>query len=211
MILHEVKEKFFRSIDDELISNGFKLVKSKNWYEKKQADCKLILFFQFHKRSEEIAIEAFCYIQHLETEKVYKTATKHAMSHTIGNEIGKLINNQGQGIQDHSSYELIIETDTDIANASNEIIRLYEAFIKSYFKENSNLNRIDSILNDFPDQINVHSNEQFFRCPKGLIVAKLNGRENFQELEYKYDIKMAKVADLFKSRYEAVKEYLSPI
>lgn len=210
MIIKEVKEAIFNGVEKDFSDEGFKLIKSKDRFDllSKKDGCRFIYSFLFHGRTSEIAIENFILIEHLETEKLYKVATDQKMSETIGNELGKIVRNPSGKMKDHSSQDIIIRSERDIEAANEDIRNYFKDVAIPYYQKNGNLKRIDEILNDNPTKVSVHANTQSFRCMKGLIVAKLIGRENFDELLFEYDKKMRTMSDLSKNRYEAVKKHL---
>lgn len=200
--------KIFPNLEPEFLELGFKYIKSKDRYEKVVDGCRLIYSFLFHRRSDEIAIEIFVLIEHIKTAKIYKKATGHSLSNTIGNEIGKIFRNPNGKMKDHTSENLIIRTERDIKQVERDIIKFFKEIAIPYYETNGSLEKIDEILNANTQEITVHSNTQYFRCPNGLIVAKLTNRLDYDELASIYDKKMEGVSDLFKNRYEAVKTHL---
>ncbi|CAM1367729.1 hypothetical protein TPENAI_60277 [Tenacibaculum litopenaei] len=202
-------EKIHGIILQPLNDKGYNFVKSRDIYEKKQGDFKHKIHFFSHKRSTETAIEMFVYIEHIPTAKIYKKATSfNFLPSTIGNEIG-MIENNDDGKIDNSFYnDIILESEEDIKNASEEIIDLFTNIAEPYFKRYGDLETIDRILNDNPDIISVHRNDQYNRYPLGLIVAKLNNRSNYEELKEKYDILIQEMSEMYIERYKQVKEFL---
>jgi hypothetical protein len=206
-----IKQKVFTNLESEFLEFGFKFSKSKDRYEKISNGCRLIYSFIFHKRSDEIAIEIFVLIEHIKTAKIYKKATGHSLSNTIGNEIGKIFRNPNGKMKDHTSENLTIQNEKDISQLEKDILQYFKKVAIPYYKSNGSLEKIDEILNANTNEITVHANTQYFRCPNGLIVARLINRINYNELVSTYDMKMEDVSDLFKNRYESVKKYLTEL
>ena len=211
MTLSQVKSKIFENLIDPFKKEGFRHVISKDTFEKKTIDFTFVYKLLFHSRTSEIAIELFALIEHNETERIYKAATNHVIFETIGNEIGKLIYNTNGKINNDNSIDLMIREEFDIKITIDLIKKYFNDVALPYFKNNCSLNKIDEILNSKPEEVSVHANAQYFRCPKGLIVAKLNNRSNYKELEEKYDKKMEAMNELAKQRYLKVKAYLNLI
>lgn len=203
-----IKQKTFTNLESEFSELGFKFNKSKDRYEKINNGCRLIYSFIFHKRSDEIAIEIFVLIEHIKTAKIYKKATGHILSSTIGNEVGKIFRNPSGKMEDHTSQNLTIQSEKDICLLEKDILKYFNQIAIPYYESNGSLEKIDEILNANTNEISVHANTQYFRCPNGLIVAKLANRVNFDELVSVYDKKMEGISELFKNRYEAVKSHL---
>lgn len=208
MNLQELKDKFYTELAGVFISDGFKYLKSKGRFERLDEGIRYSYAFIFHSRTNEVAIESFIYIEHQETERIYKKATGHTTSSTIGNEVGKIIRNPDGLMKDFQSMDLIIETSKDLIKAIDQVVRVFYEVAIPYYNTFNSLDAIDRVLNDEPDTISVHANAQFFRVPKGLITAHLRDRQDLETLLAKYDEKMNGVSDLFQDRYESIKEHL---
>lgn len=203
-----LKQKIFTKLESEFLELGFKFSKSKDRYEKVTNGCRLIYSFFFYKRSNEIAIEIFVLIEHIKTAKIYKKATGHTLSNTIGNEVGIIVKNPDGKMKDHRSEDLTIQSENDVNQLEKDILKYFKQVAMPYYESNGSLEKIDEILNANTNEITVHANTQYFRCPNGLIVARLINRANYDELVSIYDKKMEDVSELFKDRYEAVKTHL---
>jgi hypothetical protein len=208
MTLQKIKSELFESLEVYFAENDFRLIKTKNRFENTSGSFRFIYKLLFHARKKEIALELYVLVEHIETERIYKDATGHIIFETIGNEIGKLIRNPDGIMRDHHSQDLIIRKLSDVKGKVHLIKKYFEEIALPYYSKNGNLNRIDEILNNNPQEISVHANAQYFRCPKGLIVAKLNHRPNYKELEKIYDKKMESMNELSRDRYLKVKLYL---
>jgi hypothetical protein len=208
MTLQKIKSELFKSLEVYFAEKDFRLIKTKDRFENTSGSFRFIFKLLFHTRKKEIAIELFVLVEHIETERIYKDATGHIIFETIGNEIGKLLRNPDGQMSDHHSQDLIIRNLSDVKEQVHLIKKYFEEIAVPYYSQNGNLSRIDEILNNNPQKISVHANAQYFRCPKGLIVAKLNNRPNYKELEKIYDKKMESMNELSRDRYLKVKLYL---
>lgn len=206
-----LREHLYKALTPEFQTENFTLKKSKDRYEKIQSGFRFSYCFLFHRRSSEVAIEQFIYIEHLETERIYKKSSGYSTSGTIGNEIGKIVRNPNDLMRDHQSMELIVKLEEDLPETIKQIKFLLKEVAIPYYNRFSSLKSLDSILNDRPEEITVHANAQYFRFVKGLIIAKLIGREDYHQLALLYDKKMKTMADVFNERYWRVREYLDKI
>lgn len=189
----------------------YKLVKSKNTFEKKQGDFKFKIRLLSHTRSTETAIEMFAYIEHIPTAKIYKKATGFTLLSTIGNEIGMIENNDDNKINNSFYHDIIMLSEDEIPDASKEIMILFDTVAEPYFEKYGNLETVDKVLNDNPDVISVHRNDQYNRYSLGLIVAKLNNRKNYESLEKKYDKLIKEMSEMYIERYSQVKVSISEL
>ena len=203
----ELKEHLYLSLELIMEANGFKLKKSLSLFEKKVNDIKYVLKFLFHVRSHEIAIEVFALIYYIPAEKLYKKASGISME-TIGNEIGKLFRNPDGKMVDHRSEDICISERSELDFVVEKVLSMFNSVALPYYQRFNTIDDIDSVLNDNPTEVSVHANAQYFRCPNALIVAKLAKRQDYNELEKIYNERMSTVSEVFKERYDKVKDLL---
>ncbi len=205
------KEELLKKLEPFFIEKGFKLIKSRDLIEKKSKDFKFQVHFLFHYRSIETAIEVALSIEHVPTERIYRKATGFSSFGTIGNEIGKLITNDDGKIKSHHSFDIIVDNQNDFDYAIEKITFIIDEIAGDYFRDYGNLYIIDKVLNDNPKVISVHRNDQYYRFPLGLIVAKLSNRDNYYELEKIYDELINDMSEMYIERYNQVKKHLNSI
>lgn len=142
-----------------------------------------IIFVEKHDR---LALEPCVGIRSDEVEAVFhrwsgfstKDATNTA---TIGGMFETLFERQ---------FSVEIHSDRDVHSAAQVLEEWYIDWAVPYFTTFNSVPRIDAILNEEPWQFCKHIANDHFRACKGLIVAKLCGRENFEALFAIYDERM---------------------
>ena len=121
------------------------------------------------------------------------------------------LNNKDYRISSHYSANICIQPNDNLDYAFYKILSFYKEVAEPYYKVFGNLNIIDEILNNKPNIISFHKQEQYFRYSIGLIIAKLNNRKNYKELEQQYDILVKEMSEMYIERYNQVKEYLKTV
>lgn len=208
--ISELKEYVYNRLSVLMQKEGFIFKKSLDSFECKKNNFKYTFKLLFHVRNNEIAIEVFALIYYLPAEKIYKSASGLSLE-TIGNEIGRLVKNSDDVMLDHQSDDVRVSNREQFSSQTDRIFTMFKQVALPYYRRFNDIQAIDSILNDKPDRISVHANAQYFRCPMGLITAKLVGRSDYKDLERIYDEKMKNVNSIFKDRYENVKIALKNI
>jgi hypothetical protein len=100
---------------------------------------------------------------------------------TIGSSVGNILAN------DNRACEFLLESYGDIASVTESIVHVFQDFALQYFEKFGSLNAIDAELNDAPTQRTRHRVVPLLRCSTGLIVAKLTGRPEYDQLVQIYN------------------------
>jgi hypothetical protein len=125
---------------------------------------------------------------------------------TVGGAIGNIM----QG--DNRACEFLLESDSDIASVSQESVRVFREFAVPYFNRFSSLSEIDAELNDAPTERTPHRVAPWLRCAPGLIVAKLTGRPNYDQLVDIYgDVMRRSDEGFYLKRFEALVKSLESV
>lgn len=95
---------------------------------------------------------------------------------TIGGAVGNILTGDNRG------SEFFVESAEDIPKATEGLVRVFHDFALPYFQKFGSLHAIDAELNDNPTTRTPHRVAPWLRCSTGLIVAKLVGRPNYDEL-----------------------------
>ncbi len=163
----ERKELFFSLLNKELSKDGFKFVKSKKIFRKKENGNDF--FIEYETWPYFFAIKTHYYIFLKEVEKIKKKAW---------GEIYQRYYTLGDTKQD------IEKTDTEkkVIEVAKKEIKFYHSFLKDYFKKNSNYEHIDKTLNEIPGK-NLHlSFNEILTSYLAIIVAKLTNNPKIEEL-----------------------------
>lgn len=101
------------------------------------------------------------------------------------------------------SCEYVLESSAQVDLVAEKIISLYGKFATPYFNRWSTLESIDEELNEEPSKKvpYLRGGLSLFRCSIGIIVAKLVGRANYEELASFYMDVMKKDNNGFYFKY----------
>ena len=100
-----------------------------------------------------------------------------------------------------SSYDVSVANSGEIEDAAEKLLRAFREVAVPYFVEFGSLKGIDSALNSDPSERCVHMINERARCSKGLIVAKLLEREDYQTLRDTYDRKVSSAGEMTYKKY----------
>jgi hypothetical protein len=105
---------------------------------------------------------------------------------TMGNSVGIFLNG------DSRSCEFLVESKSEAAPTAEKIAGVFREFALPYFERWGSLAAIDAELNDKPGERTHQRALAWFRCSTGLIVAKLVGRPDYEQLVAFYTEVMTK-------------------
>jgi hypothetical protein len=81
-----------------------------------------------------------------------------------------------------NEYQIPLKDEADLATATSRVLAIFHEKAEPYFTQFSTLATVDSAINDQPGDDCVHRDALWVRCSTGLIVAKLVGRKNYDQL-----------------------------
>lgn len=83
-------------------------------------------------------------------------------------------------------YQVTLKDEADLATATSRIVAIFREKAEAYFAQFNTLAAVDSAINDQPSADCVHRDSTSLRCSTGLIVAKLVGRKDYDQLASTY-------------------------
>lgn len=110
----------------------------------------------------------------------------HDNTSTMGTSVGTLLGGSPRACQ------FLLDSDSDIPSVTESVVGVFRDTALPYFEQWRLLSRIDAELNDDPAKRTVHRGLAWFRCSTGIIVAKLVGRTNYEQLATFYTDVMRK-------------------
>jgi hypothetical protein len=99
---------------------------------------------------------------------------------TIGGSVGAITAGNSR------ACEFLLESQSDVELVAGNISKLFDDFAIPYFEKFSSLAAIDAELNDRPTDRTPNRGATWLRCSTGVIVAKLVGRPNYDDLVETY-------------------------
>lgn len=209
--IKNVKTKVYEELTDFFAKEGFVLKKTKNIFEKQEPEFKNMVFFSFTAFPNSISIDLSIYARFFEVEDIFTKITGDSDYATIGNEVGHIYNSKnGKDHKPTAALDFNISTQEEVEAVIDEIKLYYENIIHPYFGKYQNLEDLDQIFNNPPYHYNPIDIGGSFgsRCSKGLIIARLIGKNIYDDLIPIYDAEMIEVSERAIKNYDNVKEYL---
>lgn len=123
---------------------------------------------------------------------------------TVGNFVGDLVSGRNR------DCEFLVTSADDIPQVSGLISTIFNDFALPYFKKFRSIDAIDEELNAAPLEENANRGIPYFRCTTGVIVAKLVGRADYDDLVQIYTKRM-KISDkgFYLKRFQALVDSLA--
>jgi hypothetical protein len=180
-----LKASLFNLLSPELTNQGFSLKRAKDTFVRRRGD--LTDMFQLVCLDEKpgyrvqpnvaVRLERVESIFHLTSgfEAKYQKDTP-----TMGNSIGIFLTG------DSRSCEFRLASEREVVALSQKVAGVFREFALPYFDRWGSLAAIDAELNDRPSEPTRHRALAWFRCSTGIIVAKLVGRPDFDQLAALY-------------------------
>ena len=198
------KELFFELINKELEKEGFRYVKTKNAFIKKEGGNQYIFSFEiwydFHSVEPKLAVLVD------EIEKIKKKAWGKLYQKyvTIGRGKSYLIENSDDGISS-------TQTQDEVRAAASKEIAFYFSFAKDYYNRATDYKYLNETLNNNPGEELYLAHNPIHTSFLAIIVAKLVSTEESRMLELfeTYRKVILKFNDVYIKKYDLLVTYLS--
>ena len=110
------------------------------------------------------------------------------------------------------SCEFVLQAVAEIGPSTENLMRVYREVALPYFQHWSSLAAIDAELNDKPGERTQHRALAWFRCSTGIIVAKLLGRPDYDQLASFYtDVMSRDNKGFYLKRFQALLKSLESV
>lgn len=108
----------------------------------------------------------------------------------------------------HQRYE--IKTEEDVQEAVGEIKEWLKEDGLPFLEKYSSLEAMDALFNDNPAKLLPYIHNASNRCLRGITLAKLTGRDDFERLVrvYRQQLEIQQAIEVTKEKYERLVEYL---
>lgn len=209
----KLKEALYSALSPQLQKTGFSQTKGSDRYVREHDDSidTLQLVWLDHGDGWRIQPNAGIRYERVENifhgtsgfEEQYKKGTS-----TVGAAIGVIAGGTA------GTCEFLLESLSQVEPVATGIVSAYEEFGAPYFDHWSTLESIDAELNEKPSEKAPHlrGGPTWFRCSTGVIVAKLVGRPNYDDLVSFYTGVMAKDnKGFYLKRFEALVDLLKTL
>jgi hypothetical protein len=125
---------------------------------------------------------------------------------TMGSSVGILLNG------DSRTCEFLLESEAEVAFVAEKIVGVFREFALPYFERWGSLQAIDAELNDKPAERTPQRALAWFRCSTGIIVARLLGRHDYEQLAAFYtDVMTRDNKGFYLKRFQALLKSLESV
>jgi len=144
--------------------------------------------FNMIKRKAGVTIEPYIYIHNKPIEKIYARITTREIEYildniTIGNKLADLLANpSGKYMVRNQSLNLFLYSENDINEIAQKLMGYFQEDVLPYFEKYATWKGLDDVFNNNLSYNTVHCLIEPERSIRGLILAKLIGRKDLNEL-----------------------------
>lgn len=206
-----LKSDLFNRLSPDLLDAGFTLVASKNRFQKRGRDVTAIFQLVCLDGKPGYRIQPNVGIRIERVENIFHQTSGFESKFqkdtaTIGSSVGMFLEG------DSRSCEFLLRLDSEIATVAEDIIKVFHEFALPYYDRWGSLAAIDAGLNDKPGEQTPHRPLPWFRCSTGIIVAKLIGRSDYDQISVIYTEMMTMDnKGFYLQRFQSLLRYLESI
>lgn len=216
MIMKDVKCRLLEGMDQSFENFGFELNKNEIAYQRIKGSSNQTFYFLILKKKDGIYVEPRWSIKLKEILDIYhKVATKEKKyfkyTPVLENSLGELIEYVENGNETGSgkSMQYLIENDEDVLTLTKVIPKRFEEYVLPYFEKNSNIEKVDQLLNRNPRELCIHQWLYPLRACIGIIAAKLAENPHYNELLCIYEEELHDAVPAYKEEFERLKSILN--
>jgi hypothetical protein len=194
----ELKSAVFRALAPGFDSCGFVQHKSKEWFIKSNQHAIEMFLVTCLDAKPGIRITPSVAIRINRVEELFHKISRFETKYqkdtpTMGTTLRELLDADTE-----FDFRFVVSIAADVPRVVPQLLQLFREHALPYYEGFSSVQVIDWELNSNPTERTMHCGGlPFFRCSKGMIVAKLVGRQNYDELAAIYSDRMSKVQNGF--------------
>jgi hypothetical protein len=193
-------------------SNGFSLNKKHRQFNRDTKNSIQIFDLFFFKNGANIKIRPEIRIKIKKIDEIYRSITliDSRPYLTLGNHLFEIIRyfDTGEETGKKISYDWLIENEDDIKKIIEIIPEYLLETILPYFEENSTVERVDYLLNKYPQELSIHNYLYPLRANIAIIAAKLSTNNKFSKLLEIYEAEIQEAEENYKLEFYKLKELL---
>ena len=195
------KELFFTLLDEEFSKEGFKYLKSKNAFVKKEKGNEFVFAFDLWDQFYMVESKLNVLVGEIESIKKKAWGKLYDKFVSLGRVKSYLIDKPSEG-------QVLTDTEDNVRKAVKGEIEFYQTFAKSYYYRALDYKYLD-------EKLNLNSGEELYLAHNpihtsflAIIVAKLTGNEKSSELFDFYRSIVLKFNEVFIEEYDLLVDYL---
>ena len=214
MKIQELADKISNGVLKNFEKHGFKYRKKKQEFVRKTNNAEQIFRLYYYKQNDgTITIKPEIVIHIYDIESIYKKIAQieYRPYLTIGNYFSNIKDYDG----DSANYKnkptrfWLMENDDDVLHLIKIIPEYLAEDILPYFDKNSSIERVDGLLNAYPEKMSVHNAIYPLRANIAIIAAKLNKNSYYDELVDAYEKKIEDAEENYKIEFYKLKKLLA--
>jgi hypothetical protein len=214
MTILKVATKISEGVLESFKKHSFKYLKSQQEFVRKTDNADQIFRLYYYKEDDgAITIKPELIIQVKEIQKIYKSITevKGRPYSTLGNYFSHIRDYDGdaRNYRRQPTRYWLVENEGDIQHLIKVIPEYLEEDIIPYFESNSSVEKVDKLLNEYPEKMSVHNYIYPSRANIAIIAAKLNKNPRYEELVSVYEARMVDAEENTKNEFYKLKELLA--
>lgn len=213
MKVNEIAQKISEDVIESFQKHGFIYRKVQREFVRKKDNVEQIFKLFFYKKTDYITIDPEIKIHIKEIESIYKSIAQIESRPylTLGNHFLTIRDYDGDSanFKGKPTKEWLIEDGRDIQHLIKIIPEYLEEDILPYFDNNSSVDRVDKLLNEYPERMCVHNEMYPLRANIAIIAAKLNSNPHYAELINIYERELDDAEENYKIEFCRLKELLN--
>jgi len=177
----ELKLAVFNCLCPELAKHGFSLKVAKSRFIRQRGEVTDIFQLVCLDGKPGYRIQPNTGVRIERVEEIFHQTSGFESKHqkdtaTMGNSVGIFLTG------DSRSCEFLLVKESEVASVAEKIANVFRGFALPYFEQWGSLATIDTELNDKPGERTHQRPLAWERCATGIIVAKLIGRSDYEQL-----------------------------
>ena len=209
MLVKEVETTLLEGMCRKFSAHGFVLNKNDKAYHRISNNCIQTFYLLIFKKDIGVYIEPRWSIKLKEILDIYhKVASKEKKyfkyTPVLENSLGELIEfvDNGNESGSNKSVQYLIENDRDITTLIEIIPKRFEKYVLPYFNQNSNIARVDKLLNTNPRELSIHHWLYPLRACMGIIAAQIVHNPIYNDLVNIYEEELQEANLTYKMEFE---------
>ncbi|QDT07025.1 hypothetical protein K227x_54500 [Rubripirellula lacrimiformis] len=194
----QLAESIILAVAKELASDGFEFDISSSCFVKLEGDFRLQFQIALADRHGRLVCTPDVGVRSERIEDIFHRTSEFSDSDAINT---STLGVNVKLLTRSSDYDVSVSEAADVDEAVQKIVCAFREVAVPYFSEFGSLAGIDAALNGSPSERCVHMINERARCSKGLIVAKLLDRPNYEELRQIYDEKVSQAGAMTYEKY----------
>jgi hypothetical protein len=207
----QLKTAMFESLVAPLRGHGFTLRASRDQFVRRHDDVTDIFQLTCLDGKPGLRVQPGVAVRFDLVEEIFHRTSGFEVKHqkdtpTIGSKVGNILSGSNR------TCEFQIESRAHLQRATEGVLSVFLEFALPYFEKYSSLQAVDAELNTRPTERTPNRIAPWLRCATGVIVAKLTGRTDYDELVRVYtDVMKHSDRGFYLARFQALVESLKSL